>query len=78
MKELNNIIRREHRPDRVNFFEESPNTFKSITELSDVNVGRLTEGEPILDTANNRILIKSNGVLNKQVLDGADIKLEEV
>lgn len=78
MRELNNITKRNYRSDRTNMFEEPPNVFKTIDDLSDTNVRNISDGEPMIDNTNNRILIKNNGLLNKLTLDGTDIILEEV
>lgn len=78
MRELNNITERGYRDDRTNFFEENPNVFKNIDDISDTNIKNISNGEPIIDTINNRILIKKDGVFNKLIIDGTDIILEEV
>jgi hypothetical protein len=63
--------------DDVEQFSTPTNTMKQISQ-ADAVLKHIGEGESVIDTDSNKILIKKDGKYFKQVLDGTDIKLEEV
>jgi hypothetical protein len=63
--------------DDIEQLDKPTNAMKKAIS-PDAMLSSIGEGEAIIDTDNNRVLTKLGGKFYKQVIDGTDIKLEEV
>ncbi len=78
MREKVEISARSYRQDRDFIFEEPVNAMKTIDSLNDTTPGYIAQGEPVIDSVNNRILLKKNGKLNKLSVINSEVILEEI
>lgn len=63
--------------DDIEQLDKPTNAIKSVTQFNAV-LKDIGEGESIIDSENNRVLIKQNGKFYKQVVVDDNIILEEV